>query len=135
MKIKLRYIFFVILLILSFNIAKKLILPSAVTTEVTVKIEDANYIHELRMLKSTNALRRGEIGTITIQGYPRTKYTIKSTYAKGIKTFEVTQQRTSDEYGQVTFLWSVAQDTSPGTYPVTIKGDGKTLNLYHTVLQ
>lgn len=60
---------------------------------------------------------------------------IKSSYKKGNKIFNVSQRRTADTNGAVTFIWAVNKETVPGTYPITIMGEGKILNLYQTVVK
>lgn len=88
---------------------------------------------KISIIRSVTDVNRGDIGFITIQGRPGVKYTIRSSFKIGNRTIPVTQWRIGDSKGFVIFNWVVGGDTVPGTYPITISGDGETINLSHTV--
>lgn len=91
-------------------------------------------INDLRIVNSQTSIRRGGIGFITVQGNPRVRYTINTSYRLNGRVINVNQWRMSGENGQVTFNWIVDPQTTPGTYSATISGGGKTLRTDHTVL-
>lgn len=134
MKNRVRYIILMGLIIICLGFLELRIIPKNAKETVGTIITSQNN-EELKILKASNVLRPGDVGAITIQGLPGEKYTIKSTYKKENKTFLVSQERTADEYGQVTFVWSVAKNTAPGNYPVVITGKGKSVQLQHVVLK
>lgn len=90
---------------------------------------------DLRVVESATRVRLGEIGFITIQGQPGVRYTVTSSFRTNEGTRSVSQWRVADNNGRATFLWSVGPETIPDTYPVTITGGGKTIELSHTVLE
>jgi hypothetical protein len=135
MKIRLRYVILISIIIIGSLTAIKMITTVLSTAVVNTSAETINQPYNLRVIKAVNILKRGEIGTITIQGRPGVRYTIIAAYSKGNKNLEGRQQRTADEFGQVTFIWTVAVETVPGTYLVTITGGGETIDLHHTVIE
>jgi hypothetical protein len=134
MKIKIRYILLMGVIIIVLGMLELKIIPKNARETVGAVLESQSS-DELKIIKASNVLRPGDVGAITIQGSAGKKYTIKSSYRKENKNISVTQERTADEYGQVTFVWSVSKETAPGTYPVTIIGGGKTITLNHIVLK
>lgn len=102
--------------------------------KVMVSAQPENTTGDLRVIDSVTRVRLGQIGFITIQGTPGVKYTVTASFKTGEKTRVASQWRIADERGRATFLWSVNPDTVPGTYPVTITGNGTTISLSHTVL-
>jgi hypothetical protein len=134
--LRLRYVILFIIIIFGFLAAKRVIITGISSKVVNAPVNSINQPYDLRVIKAVNVLKHGEIGTITIQGKPGTKYTIIANYSKGDKDFIAEQQqRSADEFGQATFIWTVAKETAPGTYLVTITGGGKTINLHHTVIE
>jgi alpha-D-ribose 1-methylphosphonate 5-triphosphate synthase subunit PhnG len=90
---------------------------------------------QLRVLASKTVLRRGETGTITIQGKANTSYTINTSYVLGNREIGVSQMRTTDENGQATFNWVVDTKTALGTRSAVISGGGERIELSHTVTE
>ncbi|MDP4091692.1 MAG: hypothetical protein Q8930_20810 [Bacillota bacterium] len=88
----------------------------------------------ITVIRAITTLRPGDAGLITIQGRPGVKYTLSSTFRIGNRTTAVSQWRVGDSRGHATFNWFVGLDSVPGTYPITIRGDGEVLRLSHTVL-
>jgi hypothetical protein len=117
-----------------FSILAVLMLFGWALKGIMVSSQPENTAGNLRVIESVTRVRLGEIGFITIQGTPGVRYTVTSSFKTGEKTRSASQWRITDESGRATFLWSVNPDTVPGTYPVTISGDGRTINISHTVL-
>ena len=90
---------------------------------------------QLRIIASKTVLKRGETGTITIQGKANTNYTIKTSYVLGDREFAVSQMRAADENGQATFNWVVDKRTALGTHTAVISGGGENIKLTHTVTE
>jgi ABC-type thiamine transport system substrate-binding protein len=90
---------------------------------------------QLKVIASKTVLKRGETGTITIQGVANTKYIIKTSYVLGEREVAVTQMRASDENGEATFNWVVDKKTLPGTRTAVISGGGERIELTHTVTE
>jgi hypothetical protein len=89
----------------------------------------------LKVIASKTVLKRGETGTITIQGHTNTNYTIKTSYVLGDREIAVSQMRTADENGQATFNWVVDRRTVLGTRAAVISGGGERIELTHTVTE
>jgi len=112
------------------------------TAEATTMIDRSNISQKqhtksqnnLRIINSVSAVKRGGTGIITIQGMPNTLYSIKTSYKLINKTVSVTQWRTTDETGVITFNWIVSMETMSGTYDATISGGGDVLKTNHKVL-
>jgi hypothetical protein len=134
MRIRFRYVILICSIILLFFTVRKVIITAGNAKLVNSSIRTISHVYDLRVIKADNELKHGEIGTITIQGKPRVTYTIIAAYSKGNKALEAKQQRTADEFGQATFIWTVSKETVPGTYLVTITGGGRSLELNHTVV-
>lgn len=90
--------------------------------------------NNLRIINSNTYIKHGDFGFITIEGLPKTKYKITTSFKKDQKVISVTQWRVTDVNGNATFNWIVDSETIPGTYPAVITGGGKKLDTYHTVL-
>jgi alpha-D-ribose 1-methylphosphonate 5-triphosphate synthase subunit PhnG len=88
---------------------------------------------QLSVISSNTVLRRGETGTLTIQGKANTNYSISTSYVLGDREISVTQLRTTDENGQATFNWVVDRRTALGTRRAVITGGGERIELTHTV--
>lgn len=87
----------------------------------------------LRIIDSHTTVNRGDVGYITIQGKPETKYVIETTYKANSKVINITQTRTSGRDGRVTFKWLVNPLTESGTHSALIFGAGESITLSHTV--
>lgn len=135
MKTKLRYVLLITILIFGFFLTKKIFITDINPKVVNASDKVINQSYDLKIIKAANDLRLGEMGSITIQGRPGVRYTIIAYYSLGKEPLEAKQQRTTDEFGQATFLWTVSEKTVPGTYLVTITGDGRTINAQHTVIE
>lgn len=99
-----------------------------------IEVQAEVVLESLKVIDSNTILKRGEIGYITIQGKPRTKYTLKSSFRIGNTESYVTQWRITGNSGQATFNWVVDFETVPGTHDISISGNGERVNLSHTVL-
>ncbi len=132
MKSKLACILLVVMCVMGYNS----------TAEATTMIDRSNISQKqhtksqnnLRIINSVSAVKRGGTGIITIQGMPNTLYSIKTSYKLINKTVSVTQWRTTDETGVITFNWIVSMETMSGTYDATISGGGDVLKTNHKVL-
>jgi urease alpha subunit len=91
-------------------------------------------LSSLSIISSISTVNRGGTGVIIIQGAPRTQYIIRTSYSIGSRTIPVMQIRTTDKTGVATFNWIVSMETNPGTYDVSISGEGNTLKTTHIVL-
>jgi hypothetical protein len=110
------------------------VMPSAEQL-TAVQFQPAGQGNNLSIIQSVTEVSPGGIGYITIQGLPRERYLVTSSFKIGRSTRSVSQWRVTDERGQATFVWAVNQNTVPGTYTVTISGGGETINTYHRVLE
>lgn len=91
-------------------------------------------VDNLQIIHSSTTLRHGDAGFITIQGRPGTQYTISTSYRVGNAVISVRQMRFTGKNGQATFNWVVSPETVPGTYTGRITGDGKSMDISHTVI-
>lgn len=132
-----RYQVLCILLISTFMVGCSNEINMASSTNKSVTIETQARVNQskLRVINSQTALNRGGIGYITIQGMPRTKYTLKSSYRVGTRLIDITQWRITGDSGQATFNWTVSPETTPETHDILISGGGESLILAHTVIQ
>lgn len=135
MKTKIRYILLIILLIFGTLLSTKIFMTGISTKTANASAKTINPSYALKVIKAVNELKHGEMGSITIQGRPGVKYEIIAYYSLGKEPLEARQQRTTDEFGQATFIWTVSNKTVPGTYLITITGDGRTINSQHTVIE
>jgi hypothetical protein len=87
----------------------------------------------IKVIKVTKDLKTGDIGQITVQGRAGVIYKIVSTYKVDNRTFTANQSKAAGKDGIVTWSWRVSEKTNPGTYPLTITGDGTTLLSSYTV--
>ena len=129
-----QYAFIIIVFILSFILIRKSMLIPKYSKTSDIRIQSIGYEEGFNIIESATKLGHGEKGYIKVQGQPGIEYIIKASYKKENKVFSASQRRIADENGQVTFIWTVSKETIPGTYPITIMGKGKTLNLDYTVL-
>lgn len=132
MKFKLLYI----LLISAFMLgcSNKQDYASKVNTQLTIQTRAEVAYESLRVISSNTTLKKGDIGYITIQGKPRTKYTLRSTFQVGNRVVEVNQWRITGNDGKATFNWVVSSESHPGTRDIIIYAAGESLSLSHTVL-
>ena len=121
MKFKTKYILLLLILVIGL---------SAVNVQAAVKTAEAN----LKVTSAQTTLKVGDTGVITIQGKPRTRYTINTTFLRANRSINVTQWRTTDSNGHATFNWVVEPGTTPGTRTATISGGGERIEISHTVL-
>lgn len=88
----------------------------------------------LSITRAVTTVRKGDFGIIVIQGKANTRYRVNSSFKEGNRTIPVTQWRTTNANGVATFNWFVSEETALGTYPLTITGNGDSLQLSHTVI-
>jgi hypothetical protein len=98
------------------------------------RLQTTSSSDELKIIRSSTKLKVGDMGFITIQGKPGVRYKIESSFKIGQRVIPVTQWRVTGKNGQATFNWVVSTETAPGNYSAVISGDGKALNVSHTVL-
>jgi micrococcal nuclease len=87
----------------------------------------------LSVISYTENTLQGEIASITIQGKPNTEYVITVTYKSGPSQAQGLEPQTSNASGKVTWSWKVGSRTTPGPYPIEIKGGGESTKVYFTV--
>lgn len=123
-----------------------MILLSGCTGNKNTKIQESTQLQFSRLssdgadagftiISKSTQVRAGEDASITIKGVPGTIYYISSTYLRGRRMVTTMQNITAPEDGIVTFKWNISKDTAPGTYPVVISGNGKTIRDQYTVSQ
>ena len=133
MKNKAKYILLLSLcMLVSPNVTKSIPTLKLLTVQQTQSVMAAN--NSFSIISSSSTVKRGGTGIITIQGSPKTQYSIRTSYKLGSKTIPVMQLRTTDKTGVATFNWIVSIETTPGTYDVAITGGGNTLKTNHIVL-
>ncbi len=87
----------------------------------------------IKQISLSNTVRQGENASITIQGQPNVVYSITVTYKSGPSKARELDQKKSGSDGKVSWVWKVGTKTTPGRYPITIAGGGKTLTAYFNV--
>lgn len=87
----------------------------------------------LVLLEFTRTVKKGNKATLTIQGAPNTKYTIKVKYSSGYSTAKGLEPVISDSYGVCSWTWKVGGSTKPGDYPVTVSDGVNSYTLTLTV--
>lgn len=107
---------------------------SCINRSASVEVQVQAASPTLTIVSSQTTVRPGGTGYITIQGKPRIRYMIKSSFRIGTRLMYVTQWRTTDANGMATFNWVADSASVPGTYNISITGGGETLNLSHTVV-
>jgi hypothetical protein len=95
----------------------------------------ANVPDSIKIVSSDADLKVGDFGFVTIQGKPKTPYTIRTLYKLGDNTYSVQQMRVTDANGKCTFNWFVENGTTPGENTATITGDGQPMDITHVVTQ
>lgn len=132
MKNKKKYILFLgMCMLANHGTAKSIPTVKLLTVPQT---QSTTVLSSFSILSDLSAVKRGGTGVIIIHGTPRTQYSIRTSYKLGNKTIPVMQLRTTDKTGVATFNWIVSMETVPGTYDVTISGDGNILKTTHIVL-
>lgn len=106
---------------------------SYINKSASIEVQAQQISTALTVVSSKTTIRPGDSGYITMQGKPRTKYMLKSTFGIGTRIMYVTQWRTTDANGMATFNWVAESSSVPGTYSISITGGGETLKLSHTV--
>lgn len=91
--------------------------------------------NSIKIVSSDTDLKVGDFGHVTIQGKPKTAYTIRTLYKLGDNTYNVQQMRVTDANGQATFNWFVENGTTSETNSATITGDGQQIDITHVVTQ
>ncbi|MCM0649889.1 hypothetical protein NBE98_16095 [Clostridium swellfunianum] len=114
---------------------KRIIIFALCLMLIGISYQSVKAESQLRVIASKTVLRRGETGTITIQGKPNTSYTINTSYVLGDREISVAQMRMADENGQATFNWVVDNRTALGTTTATISGGGERIEVAHTVTE
>ena len=125
------------ILLLSLCILLNYTTVKSIPTEKLLAVKQAQSVRlesSLKIISSISTVKRGGTGAIIIQGIPRTRYTIRTSYQLENRTIPVTQSRTTDNTGVATFNWIVDMKTTPGTYNAVINGGSDTLNTTHIVL-
>jgi hypothetical protein len=131
MKNKTKYILLSICLIGNYSAAKSMPTVRLLTIAHSQSVTISN---SLGIIGDLSTVKRGGTGVIIIHGTPKTQYTIRTSYKLGNKVVPVMQLRTTDKTGVATFNWIVSMETIPGTYDVSISGDGNTIRTTHVVL-
>lgn len=81
---------------------------------------------DIILKKLTSPISKGKNATIEIQGKPNTNYHISVKYSTNTSTAKGLEDKVTDENGIVHWTWKVGTNTKPGTYNITISGDGIT---------
>ena len=87
------------------------------------------------VITSELQFRRNEYATISIVAEPNTYYDIAVFYNSGKSKAEGLKQTKSDAEGNVSWTWKIGGRTAPGTYKVTISGNGEKITKEFTVIE
>lgn len=87
----------------------------------------------ITLLNVKTPVKRGEYGSLSIQGVPNTNYTAAATYVNSSGTTTAYVARRSGDDGMVSWTWKVKGDTLPGTYRIVVSGGGKMITAAYTV--
>ena len=131
MKNKTKYILLLICLVGNYSTTRSMPTVRLLTVPQSQSVTVSN---SLGIIGDLSTVKRGGTGVIIIHGTPKTQYTIRTSYKLGNKIVPVMQLRTTDKTGVATFNWIVSMETTPGTYDVSISGDGNTVKTTHIVL-
>ena len=90
----------------------------------------------LTLLQGSEDVVQGEKATVTVQGKPGTVYSIRVKLPSGKEsTASALTEKTADEQGKVTWEWTIASNTKPGTAIVTVTGsEGESLQVSFSIL-
>lgn len=114
----------------SSNTSQKSSVSTVVRHAVTVRSKMSELgIPGLRILSSNLDVVAGQQASLTIRTKPGTKATIEVDYSTGPSQDSNLRPKTADNTGNVTWSWRVPQNTTPGTWSVTVKADGKSMML------
>ncbi|MCX8131812.1 MAG: hypothetical protein N3I35_17165 [Clostridia bacterium] len=100
---------------------------------VRLQTEQIDSRDGIKILSAKKEVKAGEKVEFTVQGKAGAEYEIASTYVLDSKTYTAYQSKTADKEGTVSWSWRVNEKTKPGTYAITITGDGTTLLSSYTV--
>lgn len=89
----------------------------------------------IRLIHSDTIIKRGDSGSITIQGDSGAVYRITALYMRGDTPMTTNVSKRAGPDGMLTWSWTVADDTKPGTYAIAISGQGRVLDTTYTVLE
>lgn len=79
------------------------------------------------------SVRRNEDATVVVKGKPNTKYYITVTYSSGASTADGLNAKYSNSSGYVSWTWHVGGKTNPGTFSITVSGNGDSKTVYFHV--
>ena len=88
---------------------------------------------KLAVVSYTETVSAGEAASITIQGKPHTQYSITVRYKSGPSKAAGLEAKTAGADGRVSWSWKVGSRTTPGSYPISISGDGESISVSFTV--
>jgi beta-lactamase superfamily II metal-dependent hydrolase len=88
---------------------------------------------KLTVVSYTETVAQGGTASITIQGKANTQYSITVTYKAGPSKASGLEAKTSGANGKVTWSWKVGAKTTPGSWPIDIKGGGESVRVHFTV--
>ena len=83
----------------------------------------------LQVVSSHLDVSDGQDASLTIQTTPGTKSSIEVDYSSGPSHDTGLRTQTADSNGNVTWVWNVPSNTTPGTWNVTITAGGKSIVL------
>lgn len=72
-----------------------------------------------------NVVKANETATLTINGKPNTPYTISVYYFTSASKAKGLEKKTSDAAGNVTWIWKVGGNTTPGKHRIVVNGGGE----------
>lgn len=100
-----------------------------------LEVEQSRAVSRIEILSNKTTLRGGENGVIVMRGTAGTTYTISSSYTAGGMAMKATETATAAPDGIITWIWFVSKNTTPGVYPVEIRGGGDVYRTSYTVSQ
>lgn len=83
----------------------------------------------LKVTSSNLNVSHGDYASVTIQTAPGATGTIEVDYSSGPSTSSSLVPKTSDSSGHITWEWKVGTRTTPGTWPVIITVNGKSIQV------
>ncbi|MBT9147763.1 MAG: Thermonuclease [Syntrophomonadaceae bacterium] len=87
----------------------------------------------LRIVHFTETVSQGGQASVTVQGRPNTEYSITVTYKAGPSRASGLEAKTSGADGRVQWSWTVGRLTTPGSWPIDVRGGGESVRVHFAV--
>ena len=106
------------------NVPEKTFPSSESTSEKTTE----------QKLNNDYVYKRNELATVEFTGKPNTEYILNVYYSSGASKADGLGAKTTDSNGYVSWTWKIGGKTNPGTYHMTITGNGETIEKSFVIL-